>query len=227
MSFQTCMTFSSTTHKDILNCLVMQWKTLRSRVVLNPTDFQCISKNSWNILKNILFCCCTKKRKTFRFGTTWGWINDNRRDGKCLTCCTGQCQAAIYAGREGELSWSLHTPLDPTSTGNHSIPAKETSFRKMYLFIQITTQTQKFHCSYLSEPTVCGHDLLSLILKYKHKYITNINLIKCATCGSSSLFQLPTTLMSWARDTWIAMVTCWLLLTAGRISLLYRSGESK
>ncbi len=70
------------------------------------------------------------------------------------------------------LLWIPHQPV--------IIPylPKTTSFIQIYIFIQITTQ--KFHCSYLSEPTVCGHDLLSLILKYKHKYITHISLIKCA-----------------------------------------------
>lgn len=194
----------------------MQWKTLRSSVVLGPTDFQCISKYSCNILKNILFCFLQhKKKKLVRFGTTWVWIKDNRRAGKFLTCCTGQCQAAIYAGWEGELSWSLHTPLDPTSTGNHSIPAKDTSFRKTFKDIYLF----KFQPKHKSSTSLTWESqqfvvmICSLSFWYKHEHVINIELIKCAMCGSSSCFNYPP--HWWAGQgtlglQWWPAGSCWL-----------------
>lgn len=42
--------------------------------VLDHTDLHCMDKNSWNILQYIFFCVLQKK--SYRVGTTCGWVND-------------------------------------------------------------------------------------------------------------------------------------------------------
>ncbi len=45
---------------------------------LNPFDFYCMDKN---ILQNIFFCV---RCKSYRFGTTWEWTNDDRIFNFCM-----------------------------------------------------------------------------------------------------------------------------------------------
>ncbi len=48
--------------EDNLVSVSIQWKSMRSSVVLEPTDFHCT-----------VFYCTVFQRKSYKFGTTWGW----------------------------------------------------------------------------------------------------------------------------------------------------------
>ncbi len=60
------------------------WKQSRSGAILTYVVYllwkSMVPKRSWlqTFFKNIFLCVRQNKRNSYRFGTTWGWVNDER-----------------------------------------------------------------------------------------------------------------------------------------------------
>ncbi len=50
-------------------------KSVEFKITLNTIDFQCMDKKHWGIFHLL---CSAEERKSYRFGMTWGRVNDDR-----------------------------------------------------------------------------------------------------------------------------------------------------
>lgn len=66
---------------DVFSLYLTIYRTIHYKGLLNnsgPYDFHCMDKQHLDISQNIFCAWGEKKKKSHRFGNTWGRVNDNR-----------------------------------------------------------------------------------------------------------------------------------------------------
>ncbi len=109
--------------------------------------------------------------------------------------------------------WARHDPVYTNTEGRTRVRTQT------WLSQQLVVMICSLSFWNTDRQKVCGWLTIS---SSRNNVLTTLNNVKLEYMHCSVYVRVCvlTTLISWARDTWMYMVTCWLLLTAGLISLL-------